>query len=181
MKPKTNRCRRLGAPKIIKPREFKVLLQKATPQTLPAFILAGFCGLRLAEIQNLDWKDVDFERKQILVCGGKSSSLKRAVSLPDAAVAWLTPFGKRSGRVMDGLSAATLTAEMRCVWKEAKCAATPHSLRYSSAAYWLSLDGEAKTAKEFGFSLIMLVDLFNNLVRKRRAKAWFSIFPPIQP
>lgn len=168
----------MGAPKILKSREFKALLQKATPQTLPAFVLGGFCGLRLAEIQELRWEDVDFETRVVVVEGGKYPSSKRIVSLPTAAAAWLSPDAKNSGRVMDGLSAATLTSEMRCVWKEAKCAATPHSLRYSAAAYWLALEGGTKTAKEFGFSLKMLIALFRQLVRKRQAKTWFAIFPP---
>lgn len=183
MKPKPNHKQRLrmGAPKILKPREFKALLHKATTQTLPAFVFGGFCGLRMVEITKLDWKDVNFEQKQLLVHGGKYQSRRRLVSLPDAAVAWLAPIAKGSGRVMDGLSAATLSAQMRCVWKKAKCAATPHCLRYSVIAYRLALDGETKTAAEFGFSLKMLIYLFHKLVTKWQAKVWFSIFPPIRP
>jgi integrase len=179
-KPNTTRRRRLGAPKIIKPREFKVLLQKATPQTLPAFILAGFCGLRLAEIQNLDWQDVDFESRVVMVVGGKYPSQKRLVSLPDAATAWLRPIAKESGRVIDSPSLSTLSAQMHPVWKEAKCAATPHSLRYSAISYRLAIDGETQTAAEFGFSIMMLIVLFRKLVSKQRAKKWFSIFPLVR-
>lgn len=180
MKPKTknNRLLRVGAPKILKPREFEALLQKASPKTLPAFVLGGFTGLRMGEITNLDWKDVNFEQKQLLLHGGKYPSRRRLVSLPDAAVAWLAPIAKGSGRVMDGLSAATLSAQMLRVWKEAKCPATHHSLRYAAISYRFALDGEKQTAAEFGFSIKMLVVLFRKLVSKQKAKEWFSIFPP---
>jgi len=171
----------MGAPKIIKPREFKALLHKATTQTLPAFVFGGFCGLRMVEITNLDWKDVNFEQKQLLVHGGKYPSRRRLVSLPDAAVLWLEPIAKESGSVINLPSQIKLSAQMRCVWKEAKCAATPHCLRYSLVAHRLALDGETQTAAEFGFSIKMLIACFLKLVTKRQAKAWFSIFPPIQP
>ena len=167
----------MGAPKIIQPREFEALLRNATPQTLPAFVLGGFTGLRMGEIMNLHWNDVDFKRNVIMVYGGKYSS-SRMVSLPDAAAAWLCQIAKDSGKVINLPSLRMIYNQMRQVWGETKCSATPHSLRYSAMAYRLELDGETQTAGEFGFSIKLLVALFRRLVTKRHAKAWFAIFPP---
>ena len=166
------------SPKILKPREFKALLRKATPQTLPAFIFGGFCGLRLGEIQELHWEDVDFNQNTIMVDKANNSSSRRLVPLPGAASAWLAPITKESGRVIDSPSLSTLSAQMLRVWRDSKCPATLHCLRYSAVSYRLSLDGETKTAAEFNFSLKMLIAIFQKLVTKRQAKAWFAILPP---
>jgi len=46
--------------------EFKELIKAVNEPTLKdVFLFAACTGLRLGEILNLKWKDVDFERKQI--------------------------------------------------------------------------------------------------------------------
>lgn len=168
---------KLNRTTILTPTQFRWVLSNSTPDILPLVVLGGFCGLRLGEIQNLDWSNVDFE-KHILEFGGKYPSRNRLVSLPDAAAAWLKPIAKKSGRVIDNASVSTLAARMFRVWKKAKLERSPQSLRLSAIAYRFAIDGKMQTACEFGISPKIIANHFLKPVTEDEAKAWFSIFPP---
>lgn len=178
-KPKTNRQRRLGVPKILKPREFEALLRNATPQTLPAFVLGGFCGLRQSEICRIDWPAINFKRKYITVNASiTKTARRRLVPLHDAAAAWLAPVAKESGRVIEYSSAINLCIMMRPVWKKAGVKPTQNCLRHSAASYALAVTGNAaQTALDLGTSVQMLMQNYRELVTKEDAEVWFSIFP----
>ena len=76
------------------PAQMEALLDAAanSPQVLRHLVLGGFFGLRTAEIQRLDGKDVDLERGEIFVrkmkTEGKGIRERYVIGTPNA-VAWL--------------------------------------------------------------------------------------------
>jgi integrase len=60
------------------------------PQYLAPLVVAGFCGLRRAEVHAQTWEDISTERKNLRVTQGKRGTpARRMVPLSAAAVAWL--------------------------------------------------------------------------------------------
>jgi integrase len=46
---------------ILTPEQFAKVLEAASEETLPYWLLGGFSGLRRAEIERLEWKDIHFD------------------------------------------------------------------------------------------------------------------------
>ncbi|MEO6848272.1 MAG: tyrosine-type recombinase/integrase, partial [Chthoniobacterales bacterium] len=167
---------------ILQPDEFGRTLRAASPKTLPAFVLGGFCGIRQAEICRLDWSAIDFNRNLITVnaCIAKTSR-RRLVPLHAAAAAWLAPIAKTTGPVIEYSSPINLSQMMRTAWQEAQANRSQNCLRHSGASYRLAVTGNApETALELGTSVQMLMQHYRELVTKDEAQAWFSIFPQSQ-
>lgn len=177
-KPPTKRRRRFAVQRILKPKEFQTLLHNSPPETLPAFVLGGFCGISQAEICSLDWSAIDFQRKLITVNGAiAKTGHRRLVPLHEAAAAWLAPIAKKTGKLINLPSQNEFTTQLNQVWKEAKVEGH-HSLRNSAIFYLFALGATSRRSAAFGFSLKRLFVLFRDLGRKRKAKAWFGLFPP---
>jgi integrase len=49
----------------------------AGPDTLPYWTIGGFAGLRAAELERLEWSDIDFEAELIEVTPRKSKTASR--------------------------------------------------------------------------------------------------------
>jgi integrase len=113
---------------ILSPEEFAKVLEAASEETLPYWLLGGFAGLRRAEIERLEWKDIHFDLAKYraftaaLVSGDKAAIAKcekewrvsalievpalkaktasrRFVQLQDNLAAWLEPYISRAGNV----------------------------------------------------------------------------------
>ncbi len=113
---------------ILTPEQFAKVLEAASEETLPYWLLGGFAGLRRAEIERLEWKDVRFDLVKYraltaaLATGDKdaiakaekewrSSALievpalksktasRRFVQIQDNLAAWLEPYIGRTGKV----------------------------------------------------------------------------------
>jgi integrase len=64
-------------PTYLKKEEFQKLIQAVTePLLKDIFIFAACTGLRLGEILNLKWKDIDFDRKQISIVNSENFNTK---------------------------------------------------------------------------------------------------------
>src|SRR5208282_2866017 len=55
---------------IFTPAEITTLFAAASPEFLPCLAIAAFAGLRSAEMERLDWKDIDLGERQITVRAG---------------------------------------------------------------------------------------------------------------
>jgi integrase len=76
------------------------LLQCASFETLPYWIIGAFAGLRRAEIERLEWSEIDFEGGFIEVKAAKSKTAsRRLVPIRDNLRAWLGPYSSRTGKV----------------------------------------------------------------------------------
>src|SRR5262249_55219363 len=70
------------APEIFTVDELRSLLEAANhvaPDVLPMLAIGAFAGLREAEIQRLDWSEVDLVREHVEVKAAKASARRRIV------------------------------------------------------------------------------------------------------
>src|SRR5271166_5439681 len=64
----------------------------AKPEVIPFLTLSFFAGIRRATLERLDWSDVRFEEKRVIVPAHKGKNQKRyQVNLSENAVEWLKP------------------------------------------------------------------------------------------
>ena len=85
---------------IFKPEEMIELLRHAHSTLIPFLTIGGFAGIRHAEIQRLNWRDVDLEAKiiEVRAINAKTAS-RRIVPVSDNLRAWLKPHHLPEGRI----------------------------------------------------------------------------------
>jgi len=85
---------------ILTPKQAGALLGAANAEILPAVAIGLFCGLRVAELQRLDWEEVRLDLGHVRVKASKAKSARnRIVPISDNLRAWITPHAKVSGPV----------------------------------------------------------------------------------
>ncbi len=89
-----------GAIEIFTPKELAELLAVASAEQLPFMAISAFAGVRHAEIQRLDWANVNQAAGIIEIKAGAAKTASRRVIpiLPNLA-AWLKPYWKEAGPV----------------------------------------------------------------------------------
>jgi integrase len=154
------------------------LLESATPDILPDIAIGLFAGLRRAEIERLDWSEIDFESGLIEVTAQNSKTAQRRfVKMQPNLREWLLPLRKHRGNVTPG--------EMfRQSFDQARMAAgivdwPSNALRHSFASYHLAhFKNAAETALELGHhdSRITFAH-YRELVKPREAERYWNIRP----
>src|SRR5262249_39639006 len=77
------------------------LLESAAPDVLPYIAIGLFAGLRRAEIDRLDWSEIDFESNLIEVTAEKAKAARRRlVTMQPNLREWLLPIRKHRGSVV---------------------------------------------------------------------------------
>lgn len=166
---------------IFTPAELRTILANCPTEILAYHVLGAFCGIRAAELERLDWQDVDFLRGHVAVSPEKSKTAsRRFVPLPETAKQWLQPVAKSTGPLAPANVATwhcrdfhrTLESEHGLKWK-------PNGLRHSFASYALALHEDAPRV-----SLWLGQDSPGIVFRHYReratvadAKAYFDILP----
>ena len=68
---------------------------------MPLIVIGGFAGLRHAEIQRLEWEDIDLEEGFIEIKAEKAKTkTRRIVPIKENLKAFLKPMAKKSGKVV---------------------------------------------------------------------------------
>ncbi len=165
-------------PGILSPKQFAQLLGSAGERTLPYWAIGGFAGLRSAELERLEWQDIDFERDLVEVTRGKSKTAsRRHIAIRPALRAWLEPYrGLGTGKVCP----PSLRQHLEADRKRAGISQWPaNALRHSFASYHLEHFKEPGTLTvEMGHSSPDLVQKFyRQRVRPEAARQWWSIMP----
>jgi integrase len=81
--------------------ETERLFRTADSAVIPFLTLSFFCGIRRATLERLDWSDVKFVERRVIVPWYKSKNNKRyRVTLSDNALAWLKPYVRETGSLM---------------------------------------------------------------------------------
>lgn len=118
-----------GAIEIFTPAELREVLGVARPELLPFLTIGGFAGVRHAEIQRLDWRDIQFEDGIIEIHAKKAKTAgRRVVPLLDNLKALLKAHRKESGPVCELSNHSDAIEELvrqinrarRAAWAEAK-------------------------------------------------------------
>ena len=187
-----------GEIEIFTPSEIARLLAAASEDFLPSLVLGAFAGLRSAEVERLDWKDIHLAERHIII--GKDAAKtasRRVVPIADNLAAWLalTPEAKRTGKIWKGgwlykeqqvcanateikaNAAKGIPAKAAVKWKS-------NALRHSFATYSFALSNDAgRIAGIMGNSPAIVNRHYRQLTTPAVAQKWFSVYPPgtVQP
>jgi integrase len=139
-------------PEIFTADELRALLETANvkaPEVLPMLAIGAFAGLREAEIQRLDWSEVDLARAHIEVKAAKAKTARRRiVPVQGNLAAWLRPYATVKGHVVP-VGARRKLGRVR---NTAGLTRWPkNGLRHSFASYRLAATHDApRVASELG-------------------------------
>lgn len=167
-----------SAIEIFTPKEMAALLASAPKEFVTFLAIGAFAGLRAAEIERLEWSDVDLAGGFIHVSADDAKTASRRIVpiLPNLA-AWLKDHAKPKGNVWKGTPGelrdirAVTAAKAETPWKD-------NGLRHSFVSYRLAdTQNAAQVALEAGNSPAMVFKHYREVVKPDAAKAWFSIVP----
>src|SRR5438093_9693433 len=76
------------------------LLESAAPELVPYVVIGAFAGLRRAELERLDWKEIDLQSGLVEVTAKEAKSARRRfVRIQPNLAKWLQPYTKLYGNV----------------------------------------------------------------------------------
>ena len=147
-------------------------------ELVPAIAVGLFAGLRMSEIKQLDWRNVDFEHKVIDVDESIAKTRQqRNVDMSDSLVAWLTLCAREEG----GIVPAGFRTKMEKLRKVAGITKWPENgLRHSFGSYHVAcFQNPNMTALQMGHATTdMLFKHYRNYrVRKKDAEKYWEITP----
>jgi integrase len=153
------------------------LLEAADAELVPFIAIGAFAGLRRAEIERLDWSEVDLDQGLITVQAVKAKSARRRFVKIHANLAkWLAPYAAHRGMVAPGncrkMLEATRAAAGIKEWPS-------NALRHSFASYHLAhFNDAAALALELGHTDAGLVfQHYRQLVKPKEAHRYWEIMP----
>jgi integrase len=166
---------------ILKPEEFAKLLERATAETLPYWAIGGFAGLRSAELERLEWRDIYFDQGLIEVTASKAKTAQRRfVDIQPALAQWLEPYRGKRGKICP-VNLRRLLLDDR---ERARLLRWPsNALRHSFASYHLSrFENAPKTALQLGHTSAAIVFAhYRELVTPEAAAKYWAIVPTSGP
>jgi integrase len=157
--------------------ELSQLLKHATVELLPYLTIGAFAGLRRAELERLDWKQIDLDSGLIEVPANiAKSAQRRLVRIEPNLSAWLRPHVKPKGRVTP--------TNYEELLKKARNAAgitewPNNGLRHSYASYYLAkFKSSENLALELGHSgTDIIFRHYRELVKPTTAESYWQIMP----
>jgi integrase len=184
-----------GETEIFTPAEMTEILTAAREEMIPWLAIAGFAGLRTAEIQRLDWSEVNLTERHIEITAEKAKTASRRLApITDNLAAWLKPYAKPAGpvagferwwneipKVAEAVNAKREMAALlkgkdhtkvhKFVWKH-------NALRHSFCSYRLAVvKNPAQVAMEAGNSPQIIHKHYHKLVSEVEAAKWFAVNP----
>jgi integrase len=167
-----------GAIEIFTPDELTKLLKEASEDFRPLVAISAFAGLRTAEVERIEWKDVDLAGGFITVASDKAKTkARRLVPILPNLAQWLKPYANRTGKVWKGTPNDLQDARAACV-KASGVEWKPNALRHSFASYRLAeTKNAAQVALEMGNSADVVFRHYRELVKPEAAHKWFAIQP----
>jgi integrase len=153
------------------------LLEAADAELVPFIAIGAFAGLRRAEIERLDWSEVDLETGLIEVKAVKAKSARRRfVKIRPNLAKWLAPYAAHRGMVASG--------QIRRQFEATRAAAgikqwPSNALRHSFASYHLAhFNDAAALALELGHTDAGLVfQHYRQIVKPKEAHRYWEIMP----
>ncbi len=170
-----------GKIEILTPEELRTILHGAdTDQRRIYFTLGAFTGIRAAELQRLEWREISLERGHVeITADNAKTASRRLVPICPALAAWLEPFSRMRGKVFT----STREAERLVEWAGKQIGRWPKNcLRHSFVSYRVAQSQDvARTALEAGNSPAIIFSNYRELVTQADGEKWFSIMPPTRP
>jgi integrase len=164
-------ARTIAHVRIFTPKELQDLLGAAQDPRMVAFLALGaFAGLRTAEIQRLNWEDVQPTHVNVRAENSKTRQ-RRFVPVLRALSSWLEPI-RSTGRVCDWYG---LQKPLTALSKKAGVKWVHNGLRHSFGTYRMAIvEDEAKVALEMGNSPGMIFRHYRAVAGREQAEAWFG-------
>jgi integrase len=166
-----------GTVGILSVEQTAALLENSPAELVPHIAIGAFAGLRRAELERLDWREVDLESGLIEVTASKSKSARRRfVKVQPNLAAWLKPYTRLRGSV----TPADIRELFDAARKDAKIDEWPqNALRHGFASYHLAhFNDAAALALELGHTNSNLVfQHYRQLVRPKQAERYWNIRP----
>jgi integrase len=166
-------------PGILTPEQTARLLECASDQMLPVFVLGAFAGLRHAEIERLSWHHLKWDEQLIEVPATSSkTAARRFVTMQPNLVAWLTPYRDKHGPIVPPNHFRKMIEDRR----RAGIMEWPSNcLRHSFASYHLAAFRDAPTLSlELGHVRPQTVFAhYREVVRPSEAGKFWRIVPVI--
>ena len=155
------------------------LLESAAPELAPYIAIGAFAGLRRAELERLDWKEIDLQSNLIEVTAAKAKSARRRfVKIQPNLAKWLHPYARLLGNVTPtGYRVLLETAREAAGIQEWP----QNALRHSFASYHLArFNDAAALALELGHASAHLVfQHYRQLVKPKQADSYWKIAPAV--
>ena len=122
-----------GEIEIFTPKEMSKLLTCARSELVPFLAIGAFAGLRSAEIERLDWQEVDLKGNYIEVTAAKAKTARRRLipEMPNLK-AWLLPYAEDKGPV---ISFANVPKQLAWLADDASLRWKKNGLRHSFISY----------------------------------------------
>jgi integrase len=165
-----------GPPGILTVAQTVALLNACESDTLPFVAISLFAGLRAAEMEKLDWSEVDLEGAHIEVTASKAKTARRRlIPISENLAKWIRPLAKIAGCVapvglrkkFDAVRARTGLTD----WP-------PNAMRHSFASYRLAqCHDAARVSLEMGNSPAMVFAHYRELVKPKDAERYSQIAP----
>ena len=157
-----------------------LLLHAEKHELVPYVALGVFAGPRPEkELRALDWQKINLVERTIRIDASLAKTRqRRVIEIGDALFAYLTPYAKRHGPVVNGGD-----QEFRKRWeacrKDAGIALWPHdALRHSFATYHLAAFNDiGKLSLQMGNSPTVIHSAYKGLVSKADAERFWALRP----
>ncbi len=146
------------------------------PQMIPYYILGLFAGIRPDEIKALDWRNVNFERKEIKVTSESAKTRDaRYVRMSPNLIAWLLPHRKLDGQIFFSKRFFSSTRKKSGVtWAN-------DIMRHTYASNHCVIHGTDDTADQLGHKgKSMLFKHYRRAVSESEAKLFWEIRPSVK-
>jgi integrase len=145
------------------------------PGMVPYMALCLFAGIRtVGEMQRLDWKDIDFKRREVFISDEVSKTGdERIVDMTDTLIAWLAPHRQSEGAIY-----YTRTRFER-IRKGAGVRWAKDCMRHSFGSYHLAMwENMGKTMEQMGHTNArILKNHYRRAVRREDAERFWAIRP----
>jgi integrase len=169
-------ARKIGEISTYTAEEMTRLIAAADAEILPFIVIAGFAGLRHAEIVWLDWSDVDLDERFVEVKAAKSKTdTRRIVPITDNLAAWLQPIAQKEGPVV---AVGNTTKELLKTASAAGIGWKHNALRHTYISARVAESGDVpRVADEAGNSVQIIRTNYLKRMRPTLAAEWFGIVP----
>ena len=168
--------------------EISKLIENADDRLLPYIAIGAFAGLRGAEIQRLDWAEIDLEEGFIEVkAENAKTDVRRLVPIKPNLKSWLNECRKKSGPVCVFSNVVNQLMKLVAKINKALPKDTPakekmkwkkNALRHSYISYRVAECADvARVADESGNSPAVIKSNYLKRVKPEQAKQWFDVLP----
>ena len=165
-------------PGILTVKQSNALLQCAPEFGLLPYVALGlFGGLRATETRRLEWSAVKLGERAIIIGSEVAKKrMRRAVEINDTLAAWIAPYVRERGPVVEAVAFRDGFDAMR-----AKAGISPwpaNALRHSFGSYHLASYGDAvRTAAQMGNDANVVHRFYKALVTQAEAKHFWALRP----